>query len=191
VDFLSEFGIKLLMHGVNCSCCDKENDLKPLLDIPVLDEQDKYVDVILKKQVNIGESSTSAALTTPEDVVTPLSLSVDTTDTSSVGHDTPITATDKLFYGANSFESHQIVVAKGYFLEIDPRNAVMWNLYLHRTRGEHMRVAQIGVDGNAQLIKHKSIKNKNGLIRVDAGVFAVQPDSDGDFEAEFYFLSKM
>jgi len=192
MDFLLEFGIKLLAHGVDCRCCDLQQQklINTNIDVPVNGEQDKHVDVVFKK-VKIEDSPTLAAIGDSERSLEPKLLTVQTAIPSSVGHDTPDTATDKLFYGSNSFGSRQIVIAAGYFIEIDLQNAVIWNLYLMRTRGEHMRVAQIGLDGQASLPKHKSIVKKNGNVHIYHGVFDVLPDSDGDFDAEFYFLSKM
>jgi len=103
---------------------------------------------------------------------------------------TPETAVSKLVFGANSFDSKVVVVSKGYFLVINIEVPHFWDLFLFRPNGAHMRVAQIGVEYSFSF-KSKFGTTKNNTRTVGPGVYELKPDGDGDYTAEFYFVSRI
>lgn len=110
----------------------------------------------------------------------------------SVGHDSPATAIDMLVFGANSFTSEQVVVAKGFFITVHRDNRSILNLYLDRVKEIPLRVAQIFADVPVSFrgdkAKRKVIGNELNLYH---GVHTLQPDSDGNYFTEYHFLSKV
>jgi len=104
------------------------------------------------------------------------------------GGDTPKTAGTEVIYGSNSFINKQIVIAFGYYGELDVEFNDVIQLYLHRTQGEDQRVAQIVADDYFKVRKTKlAVLRDKSVIRLMPGVHQIF-DVDGDIS--WYFLSK-
>jgi len=145
--FLKALGVKLLLHGVDCKCCPRDDDASETSKLKII-----------------------TGSFYPEDA------------------NSPDTSVGKFTFGANSFTSQEIIVAKGYFLQIAKEIPEIWNLFLYRVTGKHLRVAQIGVVNGFRF--QTPPKHKQGVIELVYGVHKLKPDPETGYDTDFYLLSK-
>jgi len=105
--------------------------------------------------------------------------------------DTPKSAVDRLVFGANTFTSERIVVAKGFNITISIENRNIINLYMLRTRGTPLRVAQIYADIEVAPVHNKNGNLKGGVLTLYPGVHNLLPNDEGENLIEYHFLSRL
>jgi len=139
---------------------------------------------------NHGEiSGTPIVSATSTSVVDAVVIMGDTPVTTQPAHHSPDDSTNVLTFGSNIFESHQLVVSKGFFIEISWEFSDIINLFLHRTHDEPLRIAQVVADIQLRFRDKKlNAKMRKGKITLLHGIYALDFDEDDEL-LEFYFLS--
>jgi len=135
---------------------------------------------------NHGELGTALTLT----IQTTIELDVAQLEVTA-DCDNPKSAVDRLVFGANTFTNEHIVVARGFNVTLSTENRNIINLYMLRTRGDPLRVAQIYADIEVSLVKNKNGNFRNGVLTLYPGVHNLLPDSDGEYLIEYHFLSRL
>jgi len=100
----------------------------------------------------------------------------------------PDTSVGKFTFGANSFTSEEVIIAKGYFLQIAKEVPEIWNLFLYRVNGQHLRVAQIGVVNGFNFLKPPKLKQ--GIVEFMHGIHKLKPDAENEYDTDFYLISR-
>jgi len=144
------------------------------------------------KSKNIQPVITISPVATVIATARPVSLTIEVPSviTMDEGHDTPDTAIGMLQIGANQFSSSRIIIAKGFIASIHIERKNIITLFLLSPKGETKQVAQIMCDDDLGFANPKQLKRKPPEVWLIHGVYPLLPDSEGDFDREYYFLSR-